>query len=94
MTLMASRTDPSASRTGLALMRDQRRSPVSRSMNCTSTPSGSWPISARRPGSSASDCGSPSGVSRIQRAMICVSGAASSASADGKPSTRTAASFA
>ena len=52
------------------------------------------PSSARRPGSSASACGSPSGVSSTQRAMICAIGAASSASADGKPSTRTAASFA
>ena len=85
---------PSASRTGLALMRDQRVSCPPCSRNCTSIGSGSSPISACRPGSDINEIGSPSGVSISQRAMISVSGARSSASAEGKPSTRTAASLA
>ena len=94
ITLIASRTVPSASRTGLALMRDQRVSCPPGSRNCTSIGSGSSPISACRPGSDIGESGSPSGVSISQRPMISVSGARSSASAEGKPSTRTAASLA
>ena len=91
MMLTASTTAPCSSRTGVALVTDQRTSPVALVTDCVSVGRGSSPASAWRPGSSRRSKGRPSSSRMTKASSSSASGVASTSSGDEQPITSAAA---
>jgi hypothetical protein len=82
ITLIASRTLPSGSKTGVAFTRDQRHSRVPPMRLRTTSGSGSSPAIARRPGSRSIESGPPSSSVISKREAIWPGAADSSSSTE------------